>query len=68
MNTETKQILVMGGAGYIGSHTVRQVLPHEIAEHRPGDPARLFANNAAARSILGWQPHHTDIRSILSTA
>ena len=21
MNTETKQILVMGGAGYIGSHT-----------------------------------------------
>ncbi len=42
--------------------------PKELTGRRPGDPARLCANNAAARSILGWQPRHTDIRSILSTA
>ncbi len=42
--------------------------PTQHAARRPGDPARLFADNTAARSILGWQPSYTDVRAILATA
>lgn len=42
--------------------------PVEYVERRPGDPARLYADNAKARAILGWQPQYTDIESIICTA
>jgi len=42
--------------------------PTEYAPRRAGDPARLFANNAKAKDILGWEPRYTDIKDILRTA
>lgn len=39
-----------------------------IDKRRPGDPARLIANNAKAKEILGWQPEYTDIEEIISSA
>ncbi len=42
--------------------------PTLLAERRPGDPARLFADNTKAKDILGWQPRHTDITDIIQTA
>ncbi len=42
--------------------------PVEYAPRRAGDPAHLFADNAKAKEILGWQPQYTDIKDIISTA
>lgn len=42
--------------------------PVEIAPRRPGDPAKLFADNRKAKEILGWQPQYTDIEDIVRTA
>ena len=39
-----------------------------IDKRRPGDPARLIANNTKAKEILGWQPEYTDIEEIISSA
>ena len=105
------KVLVIGGAGYIGSHAVYEmvraghevvvmdnrstgsramvhhaatfragdirvagdlrqvfsaeqrehappfdVVPHTYGECRPGDPAKLIASNALAKSALGWEP------------
>ena len=42
--------------------------PVDYTDRRPGDPARLLANNTKAREILGWNPKYTDIRDIIQTA
>ena len=42
--------------------------PVEYVERRPGDPARLFADNALAGEILGWTPKYTNIEDIIKTA
>ena len=42
--------------------------PVEYAARRPGDPARLFADNTKAREILGWEPEYSDIKDIIHTA
>ncbi|MBK95014.1 MAG: UDP-glucose 4-epimerase GalE [Planctomycetaceae bacterium] len=43
-------------------------IPADIVPRRPGDPPCLIANNQLAKSELGWQPVHSDITTILSTA
>ncbi len=35
---------------------------------RPGDPARLVADSARIRRVLGWQPRYDDLETIISTA
>jgi UDP-glucose 4-epimerase len=35
---------------------------------RPGDPARLVANPARAKTSLGWQPAQSDLPSIIRSA
>ena len=42
--------------------------PVEYVERRAGDPARLFADNALAKKILGWVPKYTQIEDIIATA
>lgn len=42
--------------------------PVEYAPRRPGDPAKLFADNRKAQEILGWKPQYTDIEDIIRTA
>lgn len=39
----------------------------EIGPRRPGDPSRLIADASYARQVLGWQPAHPDLKSILET-
>ncbi len=50
----------------------RQVTGHEIpaveAPRRPGDPAVLVASSEKIRRVLGWNPQHSDIESIVRSA
>ncbi len=43
-------------------------IPIRVMPRRPGDPARLVAGADRARSILGWNPRHADLRQILASA
>lgn len=43
-------------------------IPYEISPRRAGDPAILVASNEKAKNILGWNPTHTDIETIISTS
>ena len=42
--------------------------PTEYVARRAGDPARLFADNALAKQILGWEPKYIHIKDIIQTA
>jgi UDP-glucose 4-epimerase len=50
----------------------RKVTGHEIpaveAPRRAGDPAVLVASSEKIRRVLGWQPQHSDIESIVRSA
>jgi len=52
--------------------TARRVTGSEIRmrkeARRPGDPARLVADAAKARSVLGWAPAMSDLSSIIRSA
>ena len=43
-------------------------IPYEITDRRPGDPDILVASSEKARTLLGWEPAHTDIGSIIGSA
>jgi UDP-glucose 4-epimerase len=50
----------------------RKVTGHEIpaveAPRRAGDPAVLVASSEKIRRVLGWEPQHSDIESIVRSA
>lgn len=43
-------------------------IPSESADRRTGDPAVLVASPQSIQRDLGWEPRHSDIRTIVSTA
>lgn len=43
-------------------------VPHAAAPRRPGDPCRLVAGAGLAGPELGWQPKHSSLETIVSTA
>jgi len=43
-------------------------IPYDVEGRRPGDPPVLVADSLRARQVLGWEPHYTDIQSIIKTA
>jgi len=43
-------------------------VPHSVGPRRPGDPARLVASSARARTELGWTPRFADLETIVRTA
>ena len=43
-------------------------IPAVVAPRRSGDPARLISDSAKAKTVLGWQPRHPDIRTIVQHA
>lgn len=60
-------------------HSVQQIIeatrrvtghpiPVDMRPRRPGDPARLVADHAKARSVLGWTPAHSTIEEIVESA
>lgn len=45
-----------------------EILPHEIAPRRAGDPPQLIADSAAIRRVLDWRPRYDEIDFIVRTA
>ncbi|MCL4360147.1 UDP-glucose 4-epimerase GalE [Patescibacteria group bacterium] len=43
-------------------------LAKKYVARRPGDPAMIYADNLKARTILGWQPVHSDLETIIGSA
>lgn len=43
-------------------------IPAMEKARRPGDPAMLIADSAAARAELGWQPRYPDLKTIVAHA
>ncbi len=63
------------GSGYsvkqvieTGERVTGKPIRVENAPRRVGDPARLIANAAKAREILGWKPGYPELESIMSSA
>jgi UDP-arabinose 4-epimerase len=50
------------------SRIVGNVVPAADSGRRPGDPARLVADIAHARQVLGWEPRNSSLDNILSSA
>lgn len=76
-------ILITGGAGFnLGNGSGFSVLevidaakrvtgsdvPYKVEPRRPGDPSRLIAKADKAASVLGWNPQHADLDSIIDSA
>lgn len=53
-------------------NTVKKITKKDFkvnfSERRPGDPPILFADSFKAKKIIGWQPKHSDIETIIITA
>lgn len=45
-----------------------EALPVTLANRRAGDPPAVVASREKARALLGWEPEHSDLRTILETA
>ena len=43
-------------------------IPATITPRRAGDPAQLIASSDKARTVLGWNPQHADLKEIISSA
>jgi UDP-glucose 4-epimerase len=43
-------------------------IPTRVAPRRAGDPPRLVADGARARSELGWEPAHAELDDIVASA
>ncbi|MDP2246770.1 MAG: UDP-glucose 4-epimerase GalE [Nitrosomonadales bacterium] len=63
------------GAGYsvqqvidVVSNITGKDVPVEHAPRREGDPARLVADAAKAKQLLGWRPESTDLQTIVQHA
>ncbi len=48
--------------------SVGRAIPKVIAARRPGDPANLVADPGKAWQVLQWQPHRSDLDTILTDA
>ena len=46
----------------------QQGVPYQLAGRREGDPATLVASCDKAKRVLGWEPTHSDIHTILRDA
>jgi UDP-glucose 4-epimerase len=42
-------------------------IPCRVVARRPGDPATLWASGERAKALLGWQPQHSELETILRT-
>jgi UDP-glucose 4-epimerase len=72
----TSDFLNLGtGRGYSVLEVIEAVreitgrnIPVQMDPPRPGDPARLIADPTKARTVLGWEPSVSDLRSIVRSA
>lgn len=79
IESETSGIYNLGvGKGYSNIEVAEAIIDeaknyniegrYEFKERRPGDTPSLFADNTKAKTQLGWQPDHQDIREIVKEA
>ncbi len=74
--TKKSEVINLGvGRGYSNRQVldvIQKVTGRQIhiavKPRRPGDPAQLWADNTKAKRLLGWQPQHSDIETIVSSA
>lgn len=50
------------------SKIIGKELVYEYKDRRPGDPAELYANNQAAKDLLGFEPKYSTLENIIKTA
>jgi len=50
------------------SRVVGREVPVNLEPRRAGDPSRLIADAARAKTVLGWQPEFPDLESIIRSA
>lgn len=43
-------------------------IPAKILPRRPGDPPALYASGQKARDVMGWNPTHSDVETIVRDA
>ena len=43
-------------------------IPVKMCPRRPGDPPALYASGSKAREVMGWNPKHSDIETIVRDA
>ena len=43
-------------------------LPYDATPRRPGDVTRLYADASLAKEVLGFEPIHSDLENIITTA
>jgi UDP-glucose 4-epimerase len=71
--------LLVCNLGNGGGFSIREVLaaaervagaavPHVIGARRPGDPPTLVASADLARDVLGWEPDHPSLDSMVGSA
>lgn len=76
LSLNKSEIINLGvGRGYSNKEVLAVVekvtgkkLPVEVRPRRPGDPAKLWADNAKAKKVLGWEPKYSDIETIVFSA
>lgn len=49
-------------------HVTRRHLDIRVASRRPGDPAILCASPARLKQVFGWEPRHSDLDKIVTSA
>ena len=52
----------------VGLFVPPRILAARLAPSRGGDPAVLVASSEKIRRVLGWEPQHSDIESIVRSA
>lgn len=45
----------------------KQAIPVKLAPRREGDPAFLTADFELAKNLLGWEPKHSDLKTIIES-
>lgn len=74
-NVEGAEIYNLGTAeGYSNQQIIDECIAHcgdfeyDVGERREGDPDQLIADAKKAKKILGWEPKHSDLKTIIKDA
>lgn len=51
----------------LAEKVVGKSIPHDFTGPRAGDPAKLLASSAKAKSLLNWSPRFSDAESLITT-
>lgn len=52
----------------VAERVTSRSIPRKLSPRRPGDPAVLVASKGKIRQALGWEPQHSSLEEIISSA